>query len=102
MQQLTLNCKGKLLTRDRPMVMGIINVTPDSFYTGSRFAPSAVLQQAEKMINEGADILDIGGQSSRPRSTRLSAEEELARVADVVAAVHERFPDTVISIDTFY
>lgn len=99
----TLNCKGKLLTADKPLVMGIINATPDSFYEGSRqLSTDTILQQAEKMINEGADILDIGGQSTRPGSERLMAEQELERVIPGIIAIHANFPDTIISIDTFY
>lgn len=99
----TLNCKGKLLVIDKPLVMGIINTTPDSFYSGSRHTGTdAVLRQAEKMINEGAAILDIGGQSTRPGSERISADEELKRVIEPVAAIHSAFPEAFISIDTFY
>ena len=99
----TLNCKGRQLNAEKPLLMGIINVTPDSFYDGSRVTGSdAVLKQAEKMLREGATILDIGGQSSRPGSERISAEEELKRVADPVNAIHKNFPDAFISIDTFY
>src|SRR5262245_60759400 len=77
----TLNCKGRLLMIDRPLVMGIINITPDSFYAGSRHTSTdEVLRQAEQMLNEGADILDIGGQSSRPGSKPVGADEELKRV----------------------
>jgi dihydropteroate synthase len=83
--------------------MGIINVTPDSFYEGSRFSGTdAVLSQAEAMISEGATLLDIGGQSTRPGSVQVSVEEELARVIGPVRAVSERFPAAFISIDTFY
>src|SRR6188474_2503794 len=77
----TLNCKGRLLVVDKPLVMGIINVTPDSFYSGSRFnLASDVLPKVEKMIKEGASIIDVGGQSTRPGSQQLSAEAELERV----------------------
>jgi dihydropteroate synthase len=76
----TLNCKGRLLVLDKPVVMGILNITPDSFYSGSRIKHDEVLQKAGQMINEGATILDIGGQSTRPGSDRLSADEELERV----------------------
>ena len=83
--------------------MGIINTTPDSFYAGSRQqGVEAALQQASRMIEEGATVLDIGGQSTRPGSERISVEEELQRVVPVIAAVHQRFPDTLISCDTFY
>jgi dihydropteroate synthase len=99
----TLNCKGRLLVVDKPIVMGIINATPDSFYAGSRFSGiDNILAQAEKMLSEGAAILDIGGQSSRPGSERISAEEELKRVVPAVEAIHHKFPESFISIDTFY
>ena len=88
---------------DRPIVMGIINTTPDSFYAGSRvnFLDQA-LSTAEKMIKEGATILDIGGQSTRPKSQQLPPAEELGRVIPAVEAIHKNFPDQILSIDTFY
>lgn len=99
----TLNCKGRLLVVDKPLVMGIINLTPDSFYSSSRFSGTdAVLAQAEKMLTEGAAILDIGGQSTRPGSIRINAEDELQRVIEPIKAIAQRFPDTFISIDTYY
>lgn len=99
----TLNCKGRLLIIDRPQIMGIINVTPDSFYAGSRQTQTDdILRQAEKMLIEGADILDIGGQSSRPGSKIISKEEEMQRVLPAIEKVHDQFPGVVISIDTFY
>jgi dihydropteroate synthase len=99
----TLNCKGKLLLVDKPLVMGIINVTPDSFYEGSRFSGTdKILQQAEKMFAEGADIIDIGGQSTRPGSEATTEEEELKRVIEGIEAIDSNFPNSVISIDTYY
>jgi dihydropteroate synthase len=99
----TWNCKGKLLVLDHPIVMGIINTTPDSFYSGSRInLIDEILFRAEKMINDGAAILDIGGQSTRPTSEQISAEEELKRVLPAIEAVHKNFPEHIISIDTFY
>lgn len=99
----TLNCKGKLLVADKPLVMGIINTTPDSFYAGSRkTVAGAILAQGEAMMREGASILDIGGQSTRPGSDRVSAEEELRRVIPAIEMIHRALPDTVISIDTYY
>ncbi|MGQ0739019.1 MAG: dihydropteroate synthase [Bacteroidota bacterium] len=99
----TLNCKGRLLTMDKPVVMGIINVTPDSFYSSSRQQETnAVLAQAEKMLKEDATILDIGGQSTRPGSEKLDANDELKRVIDPLNAIHKNFPEAFISIDTFY
>lgn len=99
----SLNCSGKLLTLDIPRIMGIINVTPDSFYQGSRKSNmDEILEQAERMINEGADILDIGGQSTRPGSTRIGVQEEADRVIPAIEAIHKRFPGTIISVDTYY
>ncbi len=99
----TLNCKGRLLVADKPLVMGIINATPDSFYTGSRQnTVDGILQQAEAMLLQGADILDIGGQSSRPGSISIGEDEELNRVVDGIVGIHDRFPDAFISIDTYY
>jgi dihydropteroate synthase len=99
----TLNCKGKLLLLENPLVMGIINATPDSFYEGSRFVGrDQIVEQAEKMIAEEVDIIDIGGQSTRPGSKSISPHEELARVIEGIEAVHKNFPDVIISIDTYY
>lgn len=99
----TLNCKGRLLVVDKPLVMGIINTTPDSFYTGSRStATDEILTQAERMIKEGAAIIDIGGQSSRPGSALICPEEELRRVIPAVNEISKQFPEIIISIDTFY
>lgn len=99
----TLNCKGKLLVIDEPIVMGIINTTPDSFYSGSRTnVVDDILLRAEKMINDGATILDIGGQSTRPNSQLVPAEEEIKRVLPAIEAIHKKFPKQIISVDTFY
>jgi dihydropteroate synthase len=99
----TLNCKGRLLTIDQPIVMGIINTTPDSFYEDSRKSSlDSALSQAEKMIREGATILDIGAQSTRPGSTAVGPEEEIQRLAVVIPEIHRRFPDTILSVDTYY
>jgi dihydropteroate synthase len=98
----TLNCKGRLLVIDKPVVMGIINTTPDSFYEGSRTAQHDILRHAEKMLNEGATILDIGGQSTRPNSQQINADEELKRVIPAIRQISKKFPAAVISIDTFY
>jgi dihydropteroate synthase len=99
----TLNGKGKILAIHRPLVMGIINRAPDSFYSGSRFPDNtALLQQAEKMIAEGADWLDIGGQSTRPGAAPIGEEEELRRVVDAIDLLHRRWPDIPLSVDTWY
>jgi dihydropteroate synthase len=99
----TLNCRGKLLSADRPLVMGIINTTPDSFYPGSRVMDEeSIMETAEKMIAGGADILDLGGQSTRPGAAELGPEEELQRLIPAVTHLHSRFPAVVISADTWY
>jgi dihydropteroate synthase len=99
----TLNCNGRLLASEKPLVMGIINSTPDSFFEGSRLTGTdAILTRVEKMLEDGADIIDIGGQSTRPGSSLLTATEELQRVIGCVDALHRRFPEAFISIDTFY
>ncbi|MFT3934596.1 MAG: dihydropteroate synthase [Chitinophagaceae bacterium] len=99
----TLNCKGHLLQATRPLAMGIINITPDSFFENSRQqSEDAILYKAEQMLLDGASILDIGGQSTRPGSVAVSAEEEIARIIKPIAALHKRFPEAVISVDTFY
>jgi dihydropteroate synthase len=95
----TLNCKGKLFVIDGPVIMGIINATPDSFYKGN--INDDILLLAKQMIADGAAILDIGGQSTRPGSERITAEEELKRVLPVIEGIHKNFPDTIISIDTY-
>jgi len=83
--------------------MGIINVTPDSFYSGSRQSTvDAALQKAEQMINEGVTILDLGGQSTRPNSKQISAKEEAERVCPSIEDVHKQFPSSIISVDTYY
>ena len=99
----TLNCNGRLLIIEKPIVMGIINVTPDSFYNKSRLQTvDEALQQANKMLEEGATILDVGGQSTRPNSTRISAEEEMERVIPVIEAINNNLAKTYISVDTYY
>lgn len=98
----TLNCKGRLLVLDKPVVMGILNITPDSFYSGSRTEQQDVLQKAGQMIEEGATILDIGGQSTRPGSDRLTAAEELNRVLPAIKSIKESYPSVFLSIDTYH
>lgn len=99
---LTINCKGKLITTEIPLVMGIINATPDSFYRGDlKSGMEGILSLADKMIAEGATILDIGGQSTKPNANAISVQEEIDRVIPVVKAVFTKYPNTIISIDTF-
>ncbi len=101
--KITLRSKGKLLLLDKPWVMGILNITPDSFFEGSRISNDTkeILLKAEAMLRDGADILDIGGYSSRPGAAEVSEEEELARVIPAISAIKDAFPDALISIDTF-
>lgn len=97
-----INIRGRLLDLDTPRIMGIINVTPDSFFEGSRVNSEAeILNAASKMIAEGADILDIGGYSSRPYANEISCEEEKKRVMFAINLIHANFPDAVLSVDTF-
>ncbi len=99
----TLNCKGKLISLDKPIVMGIINCTPDSFYADSRMLNTdAIVHKATAMYNAGSSILDLGGQSTRPGSVHISAAEEMERVLPAIEAVHKTLPEAIISIDTFY
>ena len=101
-KKVTVNAGGKLIDLSKPKVMGIINLTPDSFYAGSRkLGTEAALQQAEKMLNDGADFLDLGAYSSRPGADDISAQEETDRLLPVVEAIVSRYPDAVLSIDTF-
>ncbi len=98
----TLNCRGRLVVLDRPLVMGILNLTPDSFFDGGKFnSVDTALKHAEQMLNEGADILDLGAYSSRPGAEDISEEEELNRMIPSLEAIVTRFPDALISIDTF-
>lgn len=97
-----INCKGKLLNISQPIVMGIINVTPDSFYEGYLSkSKTEIIELAGKMIADGATILDIGGQSSKPGSIRILPQEEMDRVLPVIEAIHKAYPKTILSIDTF-
>jgi dihydropteroate synthase len=101
-RKITLNCKGQLVTLEKPAVMGILNVTPDSFYDGGKhFIADEALRQTAKMIEEGATFIDIGAYSSRPGAADISIDEELTRLIPIVEAVSKSFPKTLISVDTF-
>ena len=98
----SLNVRGKLIDLSRPKVMGILNVTPDSFHDGGKFTDEkSVLHHVKKMLDEGADFIDVGGYSSRPGAANISEEEEEARVLPVVKLIHDQFPHAIMSIDTF-
>ena len=99
----TLNCKGRLLIIREPVVMGILNTTPDSFYAGSRIeSKEYLIEKAAKMLHDGATILDIGGQSTRPGAEIIGIEAELKRVIPAIETVRNQFPECFISIDTFH
>ncbi|MDR1517499.1 MAG: dihydropteroate synthase [Dysgonamonadaceae bacterium] len=98
-----LNIKGSLIDFDSPLVMGIVNVTPDSFYSDSQQqTEEAVLSRCRQILDEGGAIIDIGAQSTAPTSNFLSAEEESARLMPALEVVRKEFPSAVLSVDTFY
>ncbi len=98
----SINCKGKLLNLDEPVVMGIINATPDSFYEGHlKLNIDGITALAGKMIQDGASILDIGGLSTRPGSSPVSVNEETGRILPVIEAVHSMYPEIILSVDTY-
>jgi dihydropteroate synthase len=99
---MTINCKGNLVDFSRPKVMGILNITPDSFYDGGKFQnEKEILLQTEKMLNEGASFIDVGAYSSRPGADWVSEQEELKRIVPVVILLLKEFPRILLSIDTF-
>lgn len=98
----TLNCKGRLLSLQQPVVMGILNITPDSFFDGGTLSSTdAALQRAAEMISHGASILDVGGYSTRSGAGDVPVFEELARIIPVIEGIAKKFPDCFISVDTF-
>lgn len=99
----SINCRGSLIDLSVPKIMGILNLTPDSFSDGGKFnEEKAALKQAEKMLKEGAEIIDIGPQSTRPDAQFLSAPEEISRIGSMISLIKKEFPKTLISLDTFY
>lgn len=98
----SINCKGNLIDLSTPKVMGILNITPDSFYDGGSYTSDKdILTKTEKMLSEGATFIDVGGYSSRPGAKHISEEEELQRVIPVIELLVKEFPEILISIDTF-
>jgi dihydropteroate synthase len=97
----TLNCNGQLIDLSEPIIMGVLNVTPDSFFDGGKYENvKALLQQVGKMISAGAMIIDVGGMSSRPGAEIINVSEELSRVIPIIEQIKEHFPAIIISIDT--
>ena len=99
---MTINCNGKLIDLNTPKVMGILNVTPDSFYDGGHYRDeTAILNKAETMLKEGATFIDLGAYSSKPNAESVSETEELQRIVPIVKLLVEKFPNIILSIDTF-
>lgn len=99
---MTINCKGRLIDLSSPKVMGILNITPDSFYDGGSYKNDRdILNQVEKMLNEGATFIDVGAYSSRPNADHVSETDELKRILPIVNLILNEFPKTLLSIDTF-
>jgi dihydropteroate synthase len=99
----SLNCNRKLFLIDKPLVMGVINLTEDSFFEASRFKnPLLIKNKVLQMVNDGADIIDLGAQSTRPGSIRISADEELERLLPAIQILKKHIPDIIISIDTYH
>ena len=99
----SVNCNGKLIDLSTPKIMGILNVTPDSFSDGGQFTSEKLaLQQVEKMLNDGADFIDIGAQSTRPNAEKISAKEEISRIGKMISRIKNEFSEALISLDTFY
>jgi dihydropteroate synthase len=99
----TINCSGNLINLTKPMVMGVINITPDSFYEQSRAKDTtAILKRAEQMLMEGADFLDLGAMSSRPGAPLISTQEERNRLMPPLRAVVKQFPNAIVSVDTIF
>ena len=99
----SINCSGRLVDLNTPKIMGILNLTPDSFSDGGKFNnEKSALLQVEKMLKDGADFIDIGAQSTRPNAEFLSAEEEIRRIGNMISLIKKEFPEALISIDTFY
>jgi len=103
-QQLhVLNCKGRLLDLSTPLIMGILNVTPDSFYDGGKFTDlKAIVSHAGRMIRHGAAIIDLGAQSTRPGADKISPKKEASRLLPALNAIMDKYPDSIVSVDTFY
>lgn len=99
----SINCNGRLVELDTPKIMGILNLTPDSFSDGGRFnSEKAALEHTEKLLKDGADIIDIGPQSTRPHAEFLSSKEEIERIGNIISQIKKEFPQALISLDTFY
>lgn len=102
LKTMTINCKGQLIDLSTPKVMGILNVTPNSFFDGGKYKnETEILSQVEKMVIEGATFIDIGAYSSKPNAEFVSEEEEISRIVSAIDLILKHFPETILSIDTF-
>lgn len=103
MKSYTINIKGNLIDLSTPIIMGIVNITSNSFYSSSRKqSETEIIERVHQILNEGGTIIDIGGQSTSPTSTLLNSQEELERIEPALAIIQREFPNTILSIDTFY
>jgi dihydropteroate synthase len=100
-RNMCIRVRDILIDLSTPKVMGIVNVTPDSFYTGSRITDNTLLNHVEKMLSEGMDIVDIGGYSSRPGAISIAINEEIKRIVPAIKSIKKAFPELIISLDTF-
>ena len=99
---MTINCHGNLIDLSEPKILGILNLTPDSFYDGGTLKNEIdIISKTEKMLADGSDFIDLGGYSSRPGAKDISVTEEINRVAPIVKLLKNKFPEIIISIDTF-
>ncbi|WP_436807100.1 dihydropteroate synthase [Chryseobacterium sp. DT-3] len=99
----SINCNGRLVELSVPKIMGILNLTPDSFSDGGKFnSEKSALEHAEKLLKDGAEIIDIGPQSTRPNAEFLNSKEEIARIGSMISMIKKEFPEALISLDTFY
>ena len=99
----SINCNGRLIQLDTPKIMGILNLTPDSFSDGGKFNDEKLaLKHTEKLLKDGAEIIDIGPQSTRPNAEFLNSEEEISRIGKIISQIKKEFPESLISLDTFY
>ncbi len=98
----SINCNGKLIDLSSPKVMGILNITPDSFFDGGKYNnPTAIVNHVEKMLSEGATLIDVGAYSSRPGAKHITEEEELGRISPIIKLLITEYPNLLISVDTF-
>ena len=100
-QQYNINCNGRILSMEKPLIMAILNLTPDSFYDGGRWTDKNILKRVAEMLAEGADIVDIGAMSSKPGADFISVEQEMERLISPLKAIVKEFPEIIISVDTW-